>query len=432
MADFSIIMPRGGGVLRRMRDRLSAMPPSDARAMTRGAINDMDQIGRYQHQGALAVEAGTEYPDAPDLTPNPLGAASWMPLTRAPVAMDVNRLIYPDEWTYLSHLGSMTPGGGTALLRELRNQNPETGIALNSIPMPNTHRFYQGLGFERPRSRLFEGFDYVLPPGRPFARAHGGAVRAGSRLPQRVEPAWYPENDPRETWSDEPGHPTNYGPRPERPDTDPREQMLQEFMGDVMRAHERDEFPDEFAEGGEIDPQVAQGPQASSDYTLSGEDVLQLLRLYGARGRDPVEFPRFEQPLENIGPEGRRSGEGYYQGERYAEGGGVVAGPPGSLVDEPEFLDWFRGLPWHQEFVERYGEAPDPDDPSYSYRRAYRAGIAPERYEPDAGRYHWPSVTDEGEELKDPSHPTYWMEEFMRQHGRDPNEMDGPFMQGIR
>jgi hypothetical protein len=111
---------------------------------------------------------------------------------------------------------------------------------------------------------------------------------------------------------------------------------------------------------------------------------------------------------------------------RFAEGGGTNAGPD----DEAQFLDWARGLPWHAEFTQEHGGPPDLDDPDYSYRQAFRAGIAPERYLD--GRYHWPSVTATGEELKSPTHPTYWMEEFMRLHGRDPNEMDGPFMQGIR
>ena len=60
--------------------------------------------------------------------------------------------------------------------------------------------------------------------------------------------------------------------------------------------------------------------------------------------------------------------------------------------------------------------------PDYDYRGAYKAGIK-EIISPYDNRPHWPSSTDSGQMLKDPSHPTAWMEFFMRQYGVDPNAM---------
>ena len=88
--------------------------------------------------------------------------------------------------------------------------------------------------------------------------------------------------------------------------------------------------------------------------------------------------------------------------------------------DEWQFQAWARGLPWYSEFQQQYGEAPNLDDPDYDYRAAYRAGIVPERYAPDGGRYHWPSLTSDGQQLKSDNHPTMWAEKFMSQTGVDP------------
>ena len=60
--------------------------------------------------------------------------------------------------------------------------------------------------------------------------------------------------------------------------------------------------------------------------------------------------------------------------------------------------------------------------PDYDYRGAYKAGIK-EVISPYDNKPHWPSSTDSGQMLKDPSHPTAWMEFFMRQYGVDPNAM---------
>jgi hypothetical protein len=90
------------------------------------------------------------------------------------------------------------------------------------------------------------------------------------------------------------------------------------------------------------------------------------------------------------------------------------------MQPELEFQNWFRSLPWFREFVQQYGEEPNSNDPDYDYRAAYQAGIAPDRYEYDGGRYHWPSSLPDGTHLKSENHPTMWMEQFMQQTGVDP------------
>jgi hypothetical protein len=268
VADFSIIAPRGAGVLRRMRQGLlSAYPPSDARSMTNTAVRDLAAEPPYRHEGAMAVQRGTEDAEVPSL----LGAGSWLPLDQAHTSADLSRIAFPEDYTYLSVLGSLTPGGGTGLLRELRRQRPETGILLNSLPLPNTHRFYESLGFEPTRSRALENFDYVLPPGRPFARAQGGAVRAAGRMPTRVEPE--PRDVvPRDYLSDEDmrrGDQLPDRPRPE-PGTDPREDMIQEAMEDYLRGARREAYPDEFGRGGRVDPLAKQLRRTAPEFARGG------------------------------------------------------------------------------------------------------------------------------------------------------------------
>lgn len=93
-----------------------------------------------------------------------------------------------------------------------------------------------------------------------------------------------------------------------------------------------------------------------------------------------------------------------------------------SQDEEKQFKNWFSALPWYEEFVKKYGETPNPDDPSYDYRAAYKAGMTPERYEYD-GTYHWGSKTPDGQWLKSKNHPTAWMEDFMQSTGTDPNAL---------
>ena len=79
---------------------------------------------------------------------------------------------------------------------------------------------------------------------------------------------------------------------------------------------------------------------------------------------------------------------------------------------------------WRAAWESDYGEAPDYDDPEgdYDYRGAWKAGVVPALYKHD-GKYHWGSSTEDGTMLKAPDHPTAWMEHFMRETGRDPNDV---------
>src|SRR5215217_1018621 len=86
------------------------------------------------------------------------------------------------------------------------------------------------------------------------------------------------------------------------------------------------------------------------------------------------------------------------------QGGGLLPTEPADQQDR-RFGGWFRRPPVVNEFVAKYDEEPNPADPDYDYRAAYRAGIEPKRYAPDGGRYHWPSKTFEGYPLKSENHP---------------------------
>lgn len=87
---------------------------------------------------------------------------------------------------------------------------------------------------------------------------------------------------------------------------------------------------------------------------------------------------------------------------------------------ETSFQAWAKALPWHAEFQQKHGGAPNLDDPQYDYRGAYQAGIVPERYAPDSNAFHWPSALPDGRSLKAPDHPTAWAEQFMQATGKDP------------
>lgn len=78
---------------------------------------------------------------------------------------------------------------------------------------------------------------------------------------------------------------------------------------------------------------------------------------------------------------------------------------------------------WYEQFKQKNGGAPNIEDPDYDYRAAWKAGIRPAPYEHDNGAYHWASSTGEGQMLKSENHPTAWMEQFMQQTGKDPNDV---------
>jgi len=86
---------------------------------------------------------------------------------------------------------------------------------------------------------------------------------------------------------------------------------------------------------------------------------------------------------------------------------------------------------WRRQFSSRFGEQPNYSDPLFDYRAAWAGGARPEPYAPDTvggdPQYHWPSSVQnpprtEATHLKQPGHPTYWMEPFMGQYGMDPND----------
>ena len=88
---------------------------------------------------------------------------------------------------------------------------------------------------------------------------------------------------------------------------------------------------------------------------------------------------------------------------------------------ENKFQVGIRATPWFQEFVSQYGEQPDLNTPDYDYRKAWAAGIRPERDPYDNNRYHWRSSLDNGQMLKSADHPTAWKEHYMRATGKNPD-----------
>ena len=94
---------------------------------------------------------------------------------------------------------------------------------------------------------------------------------------------------------------------------------------------------------------------------------------------------------------------------------------------EEEFGKWLQGLDWYKNIAQK-----EPNNKNllndiagknsdYDYRKAFQSGITPQAYEFDSVQ-HWPSSTPSGEVLKSPTHPTAWMEYFMRENKSDPNE----------
>jgi hypothetical protein len=82
---------------------------------------------------------------------------------------------------------------------------------------------------------------------------------------------------------------------------------------------------------------------------------------------------------------------------------------------------------WRSEFIQRFGYAPDLDDPDYNYRRAIAMGLRPEYLEADQSM-HWVQDAElaplrERVPLKSPDHPTAWMGPVFEVTGTDPREM---------
>lgn len=98
--------------------------------------------------------------------------------------------------------------------------------------------------------------------------------------------------------------------------------------------------------------------------------------------------------------------------------------------DEAAFLRGIRETEWFKEFVNEYGEEPNLDTKYYDYRKAWAAGVRPERDPYDInpltgkGRYHWGSSDPStGEMLKSEDHPTAWKEHYMRATGQNPDAL---------
>ena len=62
---------------------------------------------------------------------------------------------------------------------------------------------------------------------------------------------------------------------------------------------------------------------------------------------------------------------------------------PLSPEEEQKFQSDIRATSWHQEFVKKYGEEPNFDDPAYNYRAAWKAGVRPDQRNKVDQQYHW-------------------------------------------
>lgn len=85
--------------------------------------------------------------------------------------------------------------------------------------------------------------------------------------------------------------------------------------------------------------------------------------------------------------------------------------------EEAEFQKAFRASVWARGFQAQFGQLPDPNDPTYDYRGAWKEDLIPKQ----AGQ-HWPDRAPSGRWLKSPYHPTAWMEYYQATTNRDPDE----------
>jgi hypothetical protein len=70
-----------------------------------------------------------------------------------------------------------------------------------------------------------------------------------------------------------------------------------------------------------------------------------------------------------------------------------------AAMREQQFQEGIRETPWYKEFVAKYGEAPNLQDPNYNYREAWDAGVRPNVRDPNDQMLHWSS------QFKGPNHP---------------------------
>ncbi len=90
---------------------------------------------------------------------------------------------------------------------------------------------------------------------------------------------------------------------------------------------------------------------------------------------------------------------------------------------EKQFQKDIMATPWYKEFVAKYGEAPNFDDPNYNYREAWRQGVLPTERNPQDKMFHWPDMAPSGAMLKSPYHPAAWAEYFIKQYGINPDDL---------
>lgn len=101
----------------------------------------------------------------------------------------------------------------------------------------------------------------------------------------------------------------------------------------------------------------------------------------------------------------------------FQAGGAVIS------KEEAEFQKGIRETGWFKEYKKEYGEEPDLNIAEYDYRKAWKAGVRPERDPYDNNKYHWGSSDPKtGEMLKSKDHPTAWKEDYMRKTGKNPDE----------
>ena len=92
-------------------------------------------------------------------------------------------------------------------------------------------------------------------------------------------------------------------------------------------------------------------------------------------------------------------------------------------IRESQFQSGIKATPWYSEFKREFGEEPNLNSPDYDYRKAWSAGVRPEKDQYDNGLYHWPSVDPSGVWLKSATHPTAWKETFMQRTGQNPDAL---------
>lgn len=168
--------PREGPGVRVPRDDAGYAAYRDAlerHSMTRAALHEM-----YPRSGAVPYQGSVLEDDLRRI----VGAMSHTdPALRTPDDM-IGRYLTdipdPMAYDYMGSLGSLTPGGGRALLRDWRERNPDRGLVWYSLPRATP--FYERIGARAiPESRNGSNFDFMLEPGQQVRR-RGGAIRAAA------------------------------------------------------------------------------------------------------------------------------------------------------------------------------------------------------------------------------------------------------------